>query len=202
MLKAAIGLFAGLALAIPVSAHSAAVRISGAVETLIGDTLVVKSDDRQDITIALSKDTRIAALANRQLSDIKPGDFVGSVAIKGRDGKLHAQEVHIFPEAMRGTGEGHRHMAKPDQTMTNATVTAVTGVAEAPTAHVLTLSYKGGVQEIEVGPDARIVTFISGDRSLLKPGAMVVVSVTKGPDGSWIARGMQAEKDGVLPLMF
>ncbi len=174
-------------------------RVSGIVETLTGDTLVVNTAAAGPLTVILRDDTRIIALANRQLSDIKPGDFVGSAAIKGMDGKLHAQEVHIFPEALRGSGEGHRDMAQPDQTMTNATVSVV---GKAAKGQVLTLNYKGGTQEIDVGPEVRIVTFIPGDRSLLKHGATVVVSGVKGPDGSLVARSVQAEKDGVLPLVF
>ena len=63
------------------------------------------------------------ANAKSSLADIKPGDFVGSAAIKGADGKMHAQEVHIFPEAMRGSNEGHYPWdLKPGSMMTNATV--------------------------------------------------------------------------------
>ncbi len=181
---------------------SSRARISGVVESLAGDTLVMKSADNRDLTIALPANTRITALANRQLSDIRPGDFVGSAATRGRDGKLHAQEVHIFPEAMRGTGEGHRAMDRPDQSMTNATVSVVSTIAEAPRGRVLVLNYQGGTQEIEVGPDVRIVTFVAGNRALLKPGASVVVSAVTAPDGTLTARNVQAEKDGVLPLAF
>ena len=174
-------------------------RVVGIVQTLVADTLTVKAKNGQDVTVTLPADTRITALANRLLSDIKPGDFVGSAAMKGMDGKLHAQEVHIFPEALRGSGEGHRDMALPDQTMTNATVSVVTA---APKGQILTMSYKGGTQEIDVGPEARIVTFLPGDRSLLKPGATVVITGTKDPSGGITARTIQAEKDGVMPLIF
>lgn len=192
----------GVLLAAPAMAQTpapASARISGVVETFAGDTLVMKSADSQDVTVDVPAGTRITALANRQLSDIKPGDFVGSAAIRGRDGKLHAQEVHIFPEAMRGTGEGHRVMDRPHQSMTNATVSGVTAAAR---GRVLMLNYKGGTQEIDVGTDARIVTFIPGDRGLLKPGASVVVVAAKAPDGTLTARNVQAEKDGVKPLTF
>jgi hypothetical protein len=99
---------------------------------------------------------------------------------------------------MRGTGEGHRPMAGPEQSMTNA---AVAGIAAAPKGQVLTLKYPGGEQQIEVGPEARIVALVPGDRSLLKPGAAVVVRAVKAEDGKLTARSVQAEKDGVKPLM-
>jgi hypothetical protein len=174
-------------------------RIAGTVQTATERMLAVRPSGVATTSIALPAQLTVTALANRSLADIKPGDFVGSAAIKGMDGKLHAQEVHIFPEAMRGTGEGHRPMDKPDQTMTNATVGEV---AKAADGQMLTLTYAGGQQQIDVGPDARIVTFIPGDRGLLKPGAAVSVSALKAPDGSLTARSIQAEKDGVKPLVF
>ncbi len=90
-------------------------------------------------------------------------------------------------------------MAGMDQTMTNATVA---GVAAAPDGQVLTLKYPGGEQHILVGPEARIVAFIAGDRGLLKPGAMVAVTADKAEDGDLTARSVQAEKNGVKPLVF
>ena len=118
--------------------------------------------------------------------------------MEGADGKLHAQEVHIFPDAMRGTGEGHRPMGAPKQSMTNATVAVV---VTAPQGRVLQMRYKGGEQSIVVDPGTRIVELIPGDRSLLKPGAAVSVFVNKAEDGTLTARSIQAEKDGVKPLM-
>jgi len=173
-------------------------RIAGTVERLAGQTLEVRSRGGQDVSITLPAGVRIGAVANRTLADIKPGDFVGSAAVRDMHGVLHAQEVHIFPEAMRGTGEGHRPMAGPEQSMTNA---VVAGIAGAPKGQVLTLKYQGGEQQIDVGPEARIVALVPGDRSLLKPGAAVVVRAVKAGDGKLTARSVQAEKDGVKPLM-
>jgi hypothetical protein len=180
-------------------AQAVPTRVVGTISTMNGTALMLKTLAGEDVAINVPDPTRVTALANRTLVDIKPGDFVGSAALLGKDGHLHAQEVHIFPEAMRGTGEGHRPMAGIDQTMTNA---AVAGLAAAPDGKVLTLKYPGGQQEIEVGPEARIVAFIPGDRSLLKPGAMVAVSAMKGTDGTLTATSVQAEKDGVKPLVF
>ena len=172
-------------------------RITGVVETFDGHTLDVASSKGQEVSVTVPDNLEIGAVANRTLADIKPGDFVGSAAVEGKDGVLHAQEVHIFPEAMRGTGEGHRPMTGAEQTMTNA---VVTGMASAPQGRVLTLTYKRGEQKIEVGPDARIVALVPGGRSLLKPGAAVRILAVKSPDGTLTARSVQAEKDGVKPL--
>ncbi len=98
---------------------------------------------------------------------------------------------------MRGTGEGHRPMDAPEQTMTNATVDGIASVADART---LRLRYPGGEQEIEVGPDVRVVGLLPGDRSLLAPGVAVTVRALRADDDRLTAVSIQAEKDGVKPL--
>jgi hypothetical protein len=173
-------------------------RISGTIDQFDGQTLAVHALDGRSLSIAVPDGVRIGSVKDETLADIKPGDFVGSAAVKGRDGKLHAQEVHIFPEALRGTGEGHRPMAGPEQTMTNA---AVDGIAASADGRTLTLKYPGGEQVIEVSPGVRVVLMVPGDKSLLKPGAAVVVLALKAEDGKLTARSVQAEKDGVKPLM-
>ena len=177
-------------------------RINGTVERFDGHTLTIYALDGRYLTIMMPDEVRIGSVADRRLTDIKPGDFVGSAAVNGRDGKLHAQEVHIFPEAMRGTGEGHRPMAGPEQTMTNAVVDRMAGTAKGDShgGETLTLKYDGGEQVIEVAPDTRVVMLVPGDRTLLKPGAVVTVSALKAADGTLTARIVQAEKDGVKPL--
>ena len=82
-------------------------RIRGTVEKLEGRTLQVKSREGQSVTIALAPNYTVSGIAKRSLADIKPGDYVGAASMKGADGKLHALEVLIFPEAMKGVGEGH-----------------------------------------------------------------------------------------------
>jgi hypothetical protein len=173
-------------------------RITGTVTAFDGTMLAVKPQTGLEVIVTVPADVRVGAVVDRKLDDIKSGDFVGSAAVVGPDGKLHAKEVHIFPESMRGTGEGHRPMSEPHQTMTNATVAQV---ATAPKGRVLQLRYKGGEKSIVVDPETRIVSLVAGDRGLLKSGATVVVFVTRSPDGSLSARAIQAERDGVKPLM-
>ncbi|SHG73419.1 hypothetical protein SAMN02745157_4715 [Kaistia soli DSM 19436] len=188
---------AALVAATSALAASPPTRIRGTVETLTGDLLTVKQADGTETTIHLPPHLSVTALANSKLSDIKAGDYVGSAAVAGADGKLHAQEVHIFSETMRGVGEGHHPMAGPSQTMTNATVATVKAD---PSGSTLRLTYPGGEQAIEVGPDTRIVAIIPGDMALVKPGALVAVMVNPQGDGALTARAIQAEKDGVPPL--
>jgi hypothetical protein len=199
-------LFAGALIALvalPAAAQNAPegtpTRIRGTVEKLDGQTLTVKSREGQDLTIALAPNFTVAAVVKKSLGDIKAGDFVGAASSKGIDGKLHALEVLIFPEAMRGSGEGERPWdLTPDSLMTNATVS---GITSAPQGQTLKVAYKGGESEIIVAPNIPVVTFAPGDASLLKPGAAVFIGALKKPDGSLSAARVNAEKDGVKPPM-
>jgi hypothetical protein len=199
-------LFAGALialLAVPAAAQNppegTPTRIRGTVEKLDGQTLTVKSREGQQLTIALAPNFTVAAVVKKSLGDIKAGDFVGAASTKGTDGKLHALEVLIFPEALRGTGEGERAWdLTPDSLMTNATVS---GIASAAQGQALKVTYKGGESEIIVAPSTPVVTFAPGDASLLKPGAAVFIGAIKKPDGSLTAARVNAEKDGVKPPM-
>jgi len=190
-------------LALPAAAQNTPqgtpMRIRGTVENLDGQNLTVKSREGPELTIALAPNFTVSAVVKKSLTDIKAGDFVGAASMKGTDGKLHALEVLIFPEAMRGTGEGERPWdLTPGSLMTNATVSGITG---APQGQTLKVTYKGGESEIVVAPSTPIVTFAPGDASLLKPGAAIITAASKKPDGSLTASRVTAEKDGVKPPM-
>lgn len=174
-------------------------RIRGTVDKLDGQALAVKSREGPVLTIALAPNFTVAGIVKKSITDIKAGDFVGAASTKGADGKLHAIEVLILPEAARGSNEGQYPWdLTPDSLMTNATVS---GAAAGPSGQVLKLSYKGGESEVLVGPDVPVVTFGPGDAGLLKPGAAVLVPAVKQPDGSLTAARVLAEKDGVKPPM-
>jgi hypothetical protein len=116
------------------------------------------------------------------------------------DGSQRALEVLIFPEAMRGTGEGHYPWdLRPQSTMTNANVEqTVTGVD----GQTLTVKYKGGEKKIIVPPDVPIVTFVPGDKADLKPGTKIFIGAAKKlPDGTLQAARVNYGKDGLTPPM-
>ena len=151
------------------------------------------------MTVTLAPNVTVAYLVKKNLGDIKAGDFVASTSMKGTDGKNHSVELRIFPEAMRGLGEGqYAWDLAPESLMTNATVSGVTG---APQGQTLKVTYKGGESELVVGPETPILGYGSGDVSLLKPGAAVFIVAQKQPDGSLTAARVTAEKDGVKPPM-
>lgn len=175
--------------------------VRGKVEKVEGKTLTVKSRDGTVIPVTMADNFGVLGVVKAKLGDIKENDFVGIAARPEKDGKLHAQEVLIFPEAARGTGEGHYpwDLRGNNDTMTNATVAGVaTGKAK---GRVLTLKYKGGEQEITVGPRTPVVTFKPADPSLLKPGATVFIRAPKQADGTILAQRAIVEQNGVKPPM-
>ena len=178
----------------------ARVRVAGTVDKLDGDKLtVVDMKGGQPITVALADNAAVFGVEKRTIADIKPGDFLASGGVKGTDGKIHAVEVRIFPESLRGIGEGQRPWdVKPDGVMTNATVGTV---SQSPEGGVIRVKYKGGESEYTVGPEVPVLAYVAGDRSLLKPGAAIFTVADKKPDGTLTTGRVTAEKNGVKPPM-
>jgi hypothetical protein len=167
-------------------------RISGTVEQWDGQTLTIKSADG-DSKVLVPADARISTRRKGTLADIKSGSFVGSAAVAGADGHLHANEVHIFPDSMRGTGEGHRDMPAPNTTMTNGNVASMTNgnVAAAGSnakGMTLTVTYAGGQQQIDVASDVPVSIITPVERSQLKPGIQVNTMGGKAADGTVTAQ--------------
>ena len=174
-------------------------RVVGTVDKLDGNNLMVKSNDGQPVTVVLDDNAAVFGVEKRTIADIKPGDYLASGGVKGTDGKIHAVEVRIFPETLRGTGEGQRPWdAKPEGVMTNATVGTVN---QSPEGGVIHVKYKEGESEFTVGPEVPILAYVAGDRTLLKPGAAVFTVAQKKPDGTLTTGRVTAEKNGVKPPM-
>jgi hypothetical protein len=174
-------------------------RVRATIEKVDGSTLSVKTRDGEDLKITLADKPLFVAIVPATLADLKPGSFVGSGAMPGPDGSLVAMEVHIFTEAMRGTGEGHRPMEGPAQaTMTNANVD--TSVA-AVDGQMLTLKYKDGEKKLLVTPKTAIVAYAAGDRAELKPGIKIIAVAQKQADGSLQATRISYGRDGLTPPM-
>ena len=127
----------------------------------------------------------------------RPAIFA-STSVKSPDGTLRAIELHILPN-LRSRIEGQTPAdLVPDSLMTNATVAPIVG---APQGQMMKVSYKGQEAEINVPPDIPVVGYVSGDATLLKPGATVVIFARREADGSLTAASVTAEKDGVKPPM-
>lgn len=197
---AALGLATAWLASAPATAQApASTRLRGAIESVDGSTIVFKSREGETVTAELAGTARLVAVAKAQLSDIKPGSYVGVAALPQPDGSLMAIEVLIFPEAMRGAGEGHRPWdLMPESTMTNATVAETVSQVAGP---VLTLTYKDGQKRVSVPPEAPIVTFIPADKGDLKPGAKVMATVSPGTGRTMTASSIVVGKNGVDPPM-
>jgi Domain of unknown function (DUF5666) len=185
--------------AAPVRGDAPPVRVRGTIERIDGPIYVVKARDGAELKLTLADNPQIAGVTKASLADVKQGSFVGVTAMPQPDGGFSAVEVHIFPEAMRGTGEGHYPWdLQPQSTMTNANVEQVVSAVDGRT---LTLKYKDGEKKITVSANTPIVTYVPGDKSEIKPGAKVFIVAVKQADGTLQGRAWRVGRDGVTPPM-
>ncbi len=141
----------------------------------------------------------IVAVVKATLAEIKEGTFLGSAAIPQADGSQKADEMHIFPEQMRGTGEGHRPYPQVvDGTMTNGTASGAT--VAGIDGSIITVKYKDGEKKIIVPPNVPVVRYEIGGKSDLGVGAhFTVLAATKKPDGTFETSRINVGRDGVVP---
>jgi uncharacterized protein (DUF2147 family) len=174
-------------------------RVRGTIESVDGEVLMVKSRSGEDVKLHMTSDIRVVGITKIALTDIKVGSFVGTTTVPGPDGVPTAVEVHVFPENMRGTGEGSRpYDLKPNSTMTNATVAeSVIG----NDGHTLLVKYKDGEKKVLVTPETPVVTYVPGDKSDLKAGAKVIAFMKKLPDGSFESNRVSVGRNGLSPPM-
>jgi hypothetical protein len=174
-------------------------RVSGTIEKVDGPVLTLKAKDGAEHKLTLTGNAQVVAVVKASMADIKENTFLGSAAMPQPDGTQKALEVHIFPEAMRGTGEGHRPYAPvKGSTMTNGAAGggAVTGVD----GSAIKVKYKDGEKLIVVPANTPIVRYEIGSAADLKPGAhFTVLAATKKPDGTLEAARINVGRDGVVP---
>ena len=197
---------AGFALLLAVSAsfaqqQASTVRVRGTIEAADGPMLTVKSRDGQTTYhVKPADNVAIRGIVKASLADIKQNSFIGVTGMPQADGSQKAVEVHIFPENLRGTGEGHRPWdLTPNSTMTNATVAQMVKGVE---GDEIALKYKDGEKKIVVVPSTAIVTYVPADKSELKPGAKIFIAAAKKKDdGTLEAAAISVGRDGITPPM-
>ena len=181
------------------AATAQTVRVRGTIERADGNVLTLKSTDGAELKLTLTENAMIVAVVKASMADIKEGTFLGSAAMPQPDGSQKALEVHIFPEQMRGTGEGHRPYAPvANSTMTNGSASgaAVAGVD----GSAMIVKYKDGEKRIVVPPDTPVVRYEVGGKGDLKAGArFTVLAATKKPDGTLEASRINVGRGGVVP---
>ena len=195
---AALGL-ALICIALPASAADDTVRIRGTIERVEGPVYVVKNRDGAELKLTVTDNPLFVAIAPSTMADIKPGMFVGSAGTMQPDGTQKAIEVHIFPESMRGTGEGHYDWdLKPQTKMTNGNVEQTVAGVDGP---LLSVKYKDGEKKVVVAPDTVIASVAPGNKDELKPGAQIIIMASdKQADGSVLAKNLYVGR-GVTPAM-
>jgi hypothetical protein len=166
----------------PVSAQET-VRIRGIIERVEGPVYIVKNRDGAEMKLTVTDNPLFVAIAPSTMADIKPGMFVGSAGTMQPDGTQKAIEVHIFPESMRGTGEGHYDWdLKPQTKMTNANVEQTVAATD---GQILSVKYKDGEKKLLVTPETVVVTYVAGNKDDLQPGTKIFVGAAKRqPDGT------------------
>ena len=175
-----------LAVASFVADAQAPTRVRGTISGFDGKTLSVRTRDGKAVDVQLADRTEIVFTQPIKLADIKPGDFLGVTSMKADDGKLTAYEVRRFPKPLN---PGHRPFdGKSDQTMTNASVSAV---VQSANGRELTLTYEGGAQKITVPESASISMLVPGERAQLKPGAAVNLTAAPADGVELVARRIQ-----------
>ena len=175
------------------------VRLRGTVEKIDGQVLTVKGANGQSTSVKLAENFVVMGVTRANIADIASGKFIGTTTLGERDGALVALEVHIFPEHMRGTGEGHYDWdLRPTSKMTNANVANVTSMGK---DRMLTVQYKGGEKKVLVPDNAVVVSYTPAARGDVKPGVPLFVVATRQPDGSLAAPRLNIGVNGQVPPM-
>jgi hypothetical protein len=202
------------------------VRLRGTITAITANTLTLKTDGGKTEQIAIGGDTHYLKVEKSSLGMIDKNSYIGT-ATKTVGAQLIALEVVIFPNALRGTGEGHYawdkipdttldSTAKTSSTMTNGNVAAVSGAGSKVSSTMtngnvaaakssdgvkrLTVTYKGGEQTIIVPPTAPIVKFRPGAKADATDGSHVFVKASE-TDGKISADVVAVGVDGVVPPM-
>jgi hypothetical protein len=176
------------------------VRIRGAIESVDGNMLGIKTREGNDVKVRMTDNVAIFAVVKTSLSEIKEGSYIGVTAMPEPDGVQKAIAVHIFPENQRGAAEGFRPWdARANSTMTNATVAET---VKGTDGQNILVKYKDGEKKVVVPPDTPIVTFVASDKSEVKPGAkLIIFGATKKEDGTLEANRINVGRDGLTPPM-
>jgi hypothetical protein len=185
--------------AAPAWAEGTPVRVRGTVVSLDGSKLVVHAKDGTDVNVTLKDSYAALAVVKSSMEDIKQGTFIGTATMPQPDGLLRAVEVVVFPESLRGFGEGHYPWDLGSSSMmTNATIA---NKVQSTDGQSVTVIYKGGEKKIAIPANVPIVALVPADKSDIKPGAIVFVPTEKQADGTLLSGAILFGKDGVVPPM-
>jgi hypothetical protein len=195
------GISSAAVIAAPAHAEEAKanrINVRGSIVSYRGTTLQVKTREGEALDVTLADGWQVSSVAKADVTDIKPGDFVGIASLPKEGGGDGALEVLIFPPALKGTGEGsYGWDLKPNSSMTNATVADAVKDVDGRT---VTVSYRGKEKKISIPEGTPVVTFAAATKDDLVPDAVVFIPAEKTADGT-IAHQLLVGKNGVVPPM-
>ena len=169
----------------PAFSQDADIRLQGAIEKIDAQSVAIKAPDGATSTLKVTPDTSIFVNQPSSLDQIKPGDYVASTTVKTADGKMRSKELRIFPEALRGLGDGARPMDAPNTTMINA---GVSEVVAAPQGQLLKVKYQDGTAEFVVDAQTTVNAIVPAELDVLKAGSRVFLLATKDAAGELVAK--------------
>jgi hypothetical protein len=180
------------------AAAPAPTRVRGVIDKVDAHGIEVTTRSKDKVALKLADDAVVTWIEPIAVSAIKPGSFIGTAAVTQPDGTLKALEIQVFPESMRGVGEGHRPWDLGEgSSMTNGTV----GDLKIAKGRTLTLTYKGGEQTVFVPEKAPVITYAPATKAALKKGDHVIVTAVQGADGTMTATRVGVGKNGLVPPM-
>lgn len=198
---ALLGLIAALLLPGPqmANAQPAGPRVRGTIESVNGQILIVKARDGTNVVMRMAGNVRLTGVVPISRDEVTAGAYIGVTSVRAEDGTDRATEVHVFPEAMRGTGEGSQPWdSVPNSTMTNG------GLAKTVTGNdgqVLTVTYKGGEKQVVLTPQTVVVTFVPAERGDIRVGAKIIAATSRAADGALEVTRISVGRDGLTPPM-
>ncbi len=200
VLSAAFAIAAAVAATAALAQAPDTVRVRGTIDSISDGTMDVTARDGAKLKVKVADNAVVRTVVAKTVADVKQGEFVGITAMPQPDGTQKAVEIHIFPEAARGTGEGHRPWdLMPGSTMTNANVDSEVAISD---GKKLVLKYKDGDKTFVVPDNIKVVLFAPGSAADVKPGAKIfIVAAKKLPDGSLEAPAITVSSNGVDPPM-
>ena len=197
---APVAIAAALGLAAVGSAQADPVHERGTITSLDGSVLKIKDRDGKDVMLNLNDGWKIVGASKASMADIKPGTFIGTATV-GEDTGMKAVEVVVFPEAMKGTGEGHYAWDLQPGGKTMMTNATVNNEVKGTDGKTVTLTYKGGEKRVDIKDSTPIVQLGAATKGDLVPGAKVFVNPS-AMTGAKLEKGaVVVGKDGVTPPM-
>lgn len=174
-------------------------RVRGMIESINGDLLIVKKTDGHNVTMKMTPNAAITGVEKIAMSDIAPGAYIGITSVADAQGNQTATEVHLFPDSLRGAGEGTRPWdTAPNSSMTNG---GLDKMVEGNDGRMLTVKYRGGEKQVVVTPETAVVKLVPGKRSDLQEGARIVAATARTADGVLETSRVSVGLDGLTPPM-